>query len=463
MKRRRSAGIRSLLGATALFALLLPFGLALVVRPFIAASASKVPALRLEQLRREISTAVRAEGGALAIRPDYEPPAGLGLIVEDAEGRVLYSTVGAFVVGSRANVDELVTSLRGGEGLDDFFFESIRSGDSEYGRYFAWFDRDYVTPSPRPSPLFPLVIIGLGAIAFALGVGIATYFARAVMRLEKSAGKIAAGDLESEVRVGGVREIEELSLAMDGMRAALKEDRDRRARFLAAISHDLRTPLTSIGGYLEAVEDGLASDPATLERYVAIMRSKTRLLEARISSLIEFARIETAEWRMGFEALELRAFLESLAREFGEDAALTGRSFASEFSCLGDLRVPADKALLSRAFENLVSNAIRYSPEGGSVSLSASRREGGGYALRLDDDGPGIAPAERERVFEPFVRGASAKRGEGSGLGLYIARSVIQGHGWAILAEESPSGGARIAILIPPLGSDACAPAAPSP
>jgi signal transduction histidine kinase len=437
------------MGGLALGALLMPFGLALVIRPFLVTQMPKVPDLRIEELRRELASAVGLSEGGLAINQGYVPPQGLGLVVEDVDGVILLSTVDSLAKGRKAGLNEVAAAIPRQSELHDFFYEAIRSKGEERGRYFAWFTDDYAASAYRPSILFPLVLIGLGGIAFALGVILATSLGRDVLKLQAAAGRIASGDLVSEVRVGGVREIEELSLAMDGMRAVLKEDRDRRARFLASVSHDLRTPLTSISGYLEAVEDGLASDPATLSRYVSIMRDKTRLLEARISGLIEFARMDTVEWRMGFEPLELRPFLESLACEFLEDAALRGRSFSCELSAVGDLRVLADKVLLARAFENLISNAMRYSPERSAIGLSARRLGDGSLAIDVDDEGPGIPPAERERVFEPFIRGRSARQGEGSGLGLYIARSVFEGHGWTVRADEAPGGGGRISISIP--------------
>ncbi len=196
------------------------------------------------------------------------------------------------------------------------------------------------------------------------------------------------------------------------------------------------------------MEDGLADDPETLERYVRIMRGKTRLLETRIGGLIAFARMETEEWRMGFETTELRPFLEGLAREAREDAILLGRLFESALEAAGDIRLSIDRGLLSRALENVISNAFRYSPEGGTVRLSAGSAAAG-IRLDIDDGGPGIPPSERERVFEPFYRGSSAREGEGSGLGLYIARSIVRGHGWTIEAGESPTGGGRISVLIP--------------
>lgn len=159
------------------------------------------------------------------------------------------------------------------------------------------------------------------------------------------------------------------------------------------------------------------------------------------------------EWRMGFEEIELGPFLESLSREFREDAALMGRDFSYELSAISGLAVAADRTLLTRALENLMSNAIRYSPAGGSVRSKAERATGPKgealYYLHIDDSGPGVAPAERERIFEPFFRGSASREGEGIGMGLYIVASVIKGHGWDVRAGEAPGGGGRFTVTIP--------------
>jgi signal transduction histidine kinase len=129
-----------------------------------------------------------------------------------------------------------------------------------------------------------------------------------------------------------------------------------------------------------------------------------------------------------------------------------GRDFSFVLSALSGLRVAVDKALLTRAIENLVSNANRYSPPGGALRVGARRAcpDGtGAFIVDLDDEGPGIPAAERERVFEPFVRGSASREGDGIGLGLYIAASVIKGHGWDIRADRAPGGGGRFSISIP--------------
>jgi signal transduction histidine kinase len=446
---RRPPGLRLILGGLAGGAFFLPIALFLVVTLILSLSVPRSSIFHLEYLGEELRKAISVEGsGVIAPRPGYQPPPGFELLIEDSESRILFSTLGRFEVGGSAGLAEVANAVRSDPAISSFFSEIIQLKGKSLGRYYAWFSSGVQPPVRHGAPVGVLVLVGLIALVFTVGGIIATQLARAVLRLESAAGRIAAGDFDTAVGVRGIREIEDLARAMDGMRATLREGRDLRARFLAAISHDLRTPLTSIGGYLEAVEDGLAADPETLGRYVRIMRGKTRLLEARIGGLIDFARMETEEWRMGFEAVELRSFLENFAREAREDAALLGRRFEARLDGLASRKLPIDRGLLSRAFENIISNALRFTAEGGLVRLSA-RASGDSLVLDIDDEGPGIATSERERVFEPFYRGSGAREGEGSGLGLYIARSIVRGHGWELEAGEAARGGGRISIRIP--------------
>jgi signal transduction histidine kinase len=450
-RRRKSASLRVILGGVLASALVLPVVLALVFGYLATASAPRGPLLKLECVAQDLARAIEiGEDGAVSAIPSFAPSAGLKLVVVGPDDRAIVSSSDRFKPGGAVSIGAITEAVQRDTRDLNFFAETVTAKGSVVGRYYAWFDEGFAPSRPRGAPIWPVVLIALGSLAFGLGAFVAARLGRSVLRLERSAGLIAAGDLESSVPVEGVREIESLALAMDGMRSSLKEDRDRRARFLAAISHDLRTPLTSIGGYLEAIDDGLAADGPTLRRYVAVMRDKARILEGRIAGLLEFARIETGEWRMRFEEIELRPFLESLCAELGEDAALSNRRLASDLEALGRLRVRADRALLARAIENIVANAIRFSPEGLEVGVRAARESGDpALFLLVDDRGPGIAPEDRERIFEPFFRSAQPGDSGGSGLGLYIAMSVISGHGWELRAEEAPGGGGRIRIRIP--------------
>jgi signal transduction histidine kinase len=450
-RRRRPPSLKIVLGGIVAAVLVLPVSLALAFGYAASLSSPKEPLLKLEYVAQDLAKAVRiGADGKVSPRPRFAPTAGLRLVVAGPDDRAIVSSSPAFAPGDPVSVDAVSRAVARDTSQVNFFAETVASEGLRLGRYYAWFVEGFAPARGSGSPAWLVALTALVAMAFAVGVFVAARLGRSVLRLERAAGRIAAGDLESSVAVGGVREIESLAFAMDGMRSSLKEDRDRRARFLAAISHDLRTPLTSIGGYLEAIDDGLAADGATLRRYVGIMRDKARLLEGRIAGLLEFARIETGEWRMRFEETELGPYLEHLCGEFREDAALAGRRFSFDLAALGSLSARVDRALLARAFENIVSNAVRFSPEGGEIRLAASRAEGDpGFLVTVDDQGPGIAPGDRERVFEPFVRTGPPSDTGGSGLGLYIAMSVVSGHGWYIGAEQSPGGGGRIRIRIP--------------
>jgi signal transduction histidine kinase len=485
---RKAIGLRSLLATLALSVLALPLALGFLVASLVSGGINEQPINRFAAVSREVHKAVRVDArGGLSSRADYLPPAWLSLVLADAGDRVFYSNqpdlpVGSIVDRNRLARDAQAAGRWGAPGSAPqvsggppscIYLETIEHGGRVIGSYYAILPPvDLRKLEGRDFTIYrPLVLGGIALFAIIAGAVVAAGLAGAVMRLERAAGRIAAGDLETVVQEKGVREISALAGAMDRMRQGLREDRDRRARFLAAVSHDLRTPLTSIGGYLEAVEDGLADNPDTLRRYVSIMQSKAGILESRIQELLEFARMETGEWRFGFELLELGPFLDNLAREFLEDALLEGRRLECDLAAASGLVVEADPALFRRVLENILSNALRYGPPDGAVRFGARRVRAGELAggaipsdegpsaqteatdafllIEIDDEGPGIPEAERSRIFEPFYRGSGAREADGSGLGLYIARSVVRGHGWDLRVSDAPSGGARFILVLP--------------
>lgn len=452
LRRRRPIGLKVVLGCIGLGVLLVPIVFVVLINYVTTRAVPTEPVMKLGLVAEELARSIKiGKDGTIVPRRRFAPSEGLRLVVADSEDRVIVSTSPAIARGSRVSLEMISEAVSKDTSEVNFFAETIEEGGKRLGKYFAWFDEnyDYVAQnhdSPNGIVAFSVVL----GLAFAFGALVAARLGRSVLRLERAALNIAAGDLETPVAVRGVREIEALAESMESMRLSIKEDRDRRARFLAAISHDLRTPLTSIGGYLEAVEDGLASDKETLMRYIGVMREKAAVLESRIAGLLEFARIETGEWRMRFEEADLAEFLTGLCRAFKEDVALVGRRFFYDVSAIDPLRARIDRELVSRAFENIVANALRFSPEGGEIRLSAQRADGGTVInIYIDDEGPGIDPRDRDRVFEPFTRSGPPSDTAGTGLGLFIAHSVISGHGWKIEAESSPAGGCRIHISIP--------------
>jgi signal transduction histidine kinase len=215
------------------------------------------------------------------------------------------------------------------------------------------------------------------------------------------------------------------------MRRALKEEYARRSRFIMGVSHDLRTPLSLIQGYVEAITDGLAPDADTQKRYLGIVLDKTSALEGMIGDLIEFVKMETGEWRMTHREVPLAELLQEVARRFTEDALILKREFRASIDVPAGFAVRMDRALFLRALENLIGNAIRYTEPGGVIGMSA-RLEGSTAVLAISDTGIGIPREDIPRVFDPFYRGTNSRREQGFGLGLTTVKTIVESHGWTI-------------------------------
>jgi signal transduction histidine kinase len=276
--------------------------------------------------------------------------------------------------------------------------------------------------------------------AISMSLVIARSITKSVLVLEDAARCIAAGDQDIRVDVRGSNEITSLTSSLNHMRAALKEEEGRRYRFIMGVTHDLKTPLALIRGYTEALKDGVAGDPVSRMNATDIIIAKTDQLEGMINDLLDFVRLDTGEWRNRLQKINIGEFLKSLARRISLDAELFHHHTAIDIRLPPDLYVPLDERLTVRALENLVNNAIRYTPGGTTIGLGAAALEN---AIRItaSDNGPGISKSDLPHVFDMFYRGTSSRREEGMGLGLSIVKWVVLSHGWTIAVTSEQNGG----------------------
>jgi signal transduction histidine kinase len=380
-------------------------------------------------------------------------PPGMEVVVLGTDDTVEFSTIPGFVAGTgvepaavlqylRANDQAML--IRPREPKQDAASAGVPTSEP------LFLVRLPPPPAERPtllrvfrsrvieSMIYPV----LGLLLFASGVSfwIVRRFNRSVRSLEAATRRVADGDLDFSLPVRGNDEVSLLTRSFDRMRAALKEEYARRARFIMGVSHDLRTPLALIQGYVEAVSDGLADDPETRRKYLSIVQDKTRALDGMVTDLIEFVRMDTGEWKTTHRPVHLAPFLRPIAQRYVEDAAILHRSFDHAIELPEDLEVSMDEALMGRALENLIGNAIRYTGEGGSIRLRASL-EGGVPVLSIRDTGIGIPAGDLPRIFDPFYRGTNSRREQGFGLGLATVKSIVEGHGWSIdVSSEVGSG-----------------------
>jgi signal transduction histidine kinase len=255
------------------------------------------------------------------------------------------------------------------------------------------------------------------------------------------------GEGRRDVRVGltGDHELARLGRQVDDTIARLDREERARRELFAAVSHDLRTPITSLGLLATAIDDSIV-DESTRREYAARMNTHVKQLAALIDDLFDLTRLHARELEWTMERLEVD--------ELVRDAVEAMRPAADA----GSVRVQAELAealtfshgnreQLRRVLFNLIQNAIHHTPPDGSVTVRAEALDGG-VEIEVADTGAGIAHEQRERVFEPFFRGDASRQSPGAGLGLAISRAIVEAHGGAIWLEDAPAG-TRVRFRLP--------------
>jgi signal transduction histidine kinase len=219
----------------------------------------------------------------------------------------------------------------------------------------------------------------------------------------------------------------------------------QRRELMIAVSHDLRTPLASLRAMAEAIDDEVVDDPATLRRYVAEIRAAVDCLAALVDDLFEVAKLDAAA--LGAE-VERATVAEVVGRAL---SACDGQAVEKRLRIearIDDAAVADCSPHLTRVVQNLVQNAIQHTPEDGTVLVRADRNQAG-LRLTVEDQGDGIPAEAIDRVFDPFWSGDPARSGNGSGLGLTLAKRIVESLGGRIEVESEPEHGSRFAVLVP--------------
>jgi signal transduction histidine kinase len=296
-------------------------------------------------------------------------------------------------------------------------------------------------------------------LVYSVGAGVAAALALAkawgtgVERLVRGARSLASGDLDHRIgRLGAGPELDALAAALDDSASSLKRSlareragEARRKDLITAVSHDLRTPLASLRAMVEAVRDGVVDDPRTLHRYADEMQRSVASLSLLVDDLFELVQIEAG----AIEAESERVRLEEVVRS----ALATCEPQAREKGLVVETEIRDGEACLCsprlvRVLQNLLQNAIRHTPADGTVRMEA-RRGPGGLELLVEDTGEGIASQALEQVFEPFWRGDAARASDGSGLGLALAKRIVESLGGQIRVQSEPARGSRFAVVVP--------------
>jgi signal transduction histidine kinase len=284
------------------------------------------------------------------------------------------------------------------------------------------------------------------AVALALGLLLARLITRPVRDLTAAARAIAAGDLRQHVAVRSRDELGLLAAQFNAMSGDLDRANELRRRMTADIAHDLRTPLTVLSGYLEALRDEtLQPTPA---RFTA-MYDETQVLLRLVEDLHTLSLADAGELALKLQPIAPQRLIERVATRYQHAAAQAGVALAARAEPeLPELRIDVEQ--LTRVLSNLVSNALRHTPAGGRVSLVARRAERG-VELEVADTGQGIPPEHLPNVFERFYRADESRQqaSGGSGLGLAIVRSIVEAHGGRVAVTSTQGQGTLFTITLP--------------
>lgn len=264
---------------------------------------------------------------------------------------------------------------------------------------------------------------------------------RSLKNLEAGTRRIAQGDVGSPLVISPRDALGSLAASLEEMRRQLKEEYDRRDRFIMGVSHDLKTPLAVIEGYLEALEDGFGSDPRDFQKFLEILREKSGLLGRRISHLIDLAKMTTRDWRKSLEPTNFTDFLTQRLTGFQEEGRIQNYTLNSDLRLDATLPVFLHRDLIQRVLENLIHNAVTYGGPEKRVTVRAWNDPGSGSPpifVTVENQGPGIQAENLDKVFEPFFRESASRRDGGFGLGLATVKSIVELHGWSIRAESRP-------------------------
>ena len=261
--------------------------------------------------------------------------------------------------------------------------------------------------------------------------------------------RIEGGDLDSPIAYGEQDEFRMACDAVDAMAVRLKKslteqqkEQQRKQELIAGMSHDLKSPLTTIRAYTEALLEGVAPDEPTRQRYLQTIYARETDLEALVNRLFELAKLGASEYPMHLKALPLQETLHHILNTCDHEG------ISVDCDAVMDCTVLADGELLQRVLNNLVDNSRKYGAN--ALSLGSACEEDT-VTLWMEDNGPGVPEEQLPCLFEPFYRGDAArtKPGAGSGLGLAVVKRSMQQMGGSVRAENAPGGGLRIVMQLP--------------
>ncbi len=290
-----------------------------------------------------------------------------------------------------------------------------------------------------------------GLVALAVSIIIAVGLARSVYvpirRVTNAAEEIARGNYEQQVPVDGPKEVKGLAQSFNQMSKQVKHSQQMLRDFVADVSHELRSPLTSIKGFAQAIVDGTAKGKENQLKAATVIEDESKRMMRLVEELLEFSRLESGQVKMVKEPVDLKELLQQCHEIFSMHAEEKGIKLKTEIEPLPPVIGDIDR--LEQVFSNLLDNALKHTPSGGDISILASHADINFAEISITDTGPGIPAEQMRHVFERFYRADPNAGKAGAGLGLAIARQIVLAHGGDIIAKSKLGKGTEFVVRLP--------------
>jgi signal transduction histidine kinase len=291
------------------------------------------------------------------------------------------------------------------------------------------------------------------AATLVIGVLLTRTLLRPIGELRKGMATVAQGDFDPDVRIPDERpdELGDLARSFDTMTEQLRELDRLKAEFVSVASHEIKTPLSVIRGYVTLLADGIYGEVNDAQKKtLEAVSAQTDRLARLVHRLLDVSRFEAGGARLELREIDLRAFFDELTSDFRVLAVQNGIDFPVQLADDLPPTIVGDEDRLSEVLGNLLSNAFKFTERGGSIRVDAARHDGG-IRVEVEDTGVGIAQEKLPRIFEKFyqVENDAQPRSVGSGLGLAIAREIVEAHGGTIGAESEEGKGTRFRVFLP--------------
>ncbi|WP_248927584.1 sensor histidine kinase [Paenibacillus hamazuiensis] len=296
---------------------------------------------------------------------------------------------------------------------------------------------------------------GLFLALFIIGAAMRRFLLNPLEKMSSAARQVAEGDWDAKLPLSRITEISEVRDGFDVMVKGLRESFRKQAKLeeerrfvIAAVAHDLRTPLFALRGYLDGLEQGIAQSPEKITKYLAVCKEKSAQLDRLVEDLFTFTKMEYLEMKLHYKSIDFKHILQQSMDSLSPQARQKHISIVCHAAdgCF----ISGDVHLLERSINNLLDNAVRHTPSNGEIAVQCYL-ENDQVKFTIRDTGPGFSAEELERVFEPLYRGEISRNRStgGSGLGLTISQKIIRRHGGDLAAGNHPEGGAHLAGWIP--------------